>query len=190
MSSCEDAEPSRRRRPLLAAFLAALAGLAAVAGCTVKPLYSDAGYAGATTGSVGAALSSIAIKPVNNRVGQEVRNHLIFLFNGGQGQPANPAYTMTLTASASSEATTTIIIDDQNEPTSAIMTAYGNYTLTDSSGKVVTRGRRQYMASYDVPRQEFAALRAKIDAEDRASRELAELIRMAVASDLAKLGKS
>ena len=190
MSSSDKVKPFRARRMVVAV---ALAGLVAASGCTVRPLYSEAGYAGTgggATGSIGTALSSIAIKPVNNRVGQEVRNHLIFLFNGGKGQPANPAYTMTLSASAASEATTTIIVNDQNEPTSSVMTAYGSYTLTDSTGKVVASGSRNYMSSYDVPRQEFAALRAARDAENRASRELAELIRMAIAQDLAKAGKS
>ncbi len=187
MSSSEQKKPFRAKRMMVAL---ALGGLVAASGCTVRPLYSDAGYAGGTAGSVGAALSTIAIKPATTRVGQEVRNHLIFLFNGGKGQPANPTYSLTVFASAASEATTTIIVNDQNEPTSAIMTATGTYTLTDSSGKVVANGSRNYMSSYDVPRQEFAALRAARDAENRASRELAELIRMAIAQDLAKAGKS
>jgi LPS-assembly lipoprotein len=52
---------------------------------------------------------------------------------------------------------------------------------------VVASGTRQFVSSYDVPRQEFAALRAKRDAENRAARELAELIRLAVAQDLTRL---
>ncbi len=60
-----------------------------------------------------------------------------------------------------------------------------SYTLTDSKGTVVANGNRQFAASYDVPRQEFAALRARIDAENRAARELAELLRLALAQDLA-----
>lgn len=46
--------------------------------------------------------------------GQEVRNHLIFLFNGGKGQLGQPTYSLTVLASAYSEATTTIIVNDQN----------------------------------------------------------------------------
>lgn len=191
MSSSEQMNPRPARRTMLAALVLAAAAAVAVSGCTVRPLYSDAGYSGGgPTGSVGAALSTISVKPATNRVGQEVRNHLIFLFNGGKGEPANPSYTLTLFASATSEATANIQVNDQNEPTASLMTASGNYTLTDSAGKVVATGSRQYMSSYDVPRQEFAALRAARDAENRASRELAELIRMAVAQDLAKAGRS
>lgn len=171
------------RIPALALLLAALA----VAGCTVRPLYSDSAPAGSmVTGSIGAELSTIAIKPVGNRVGQEVRNHLVFLFGGGKGEPASPRYTLDLRVSAYSESTANIQVNEQNEPTAALMNASAVYTLTDSSGKVVSSGSREFRSSYDVPRQEFAAYRAQIDAENRAARELAELVRMAIAQDLAK----
>jgi LPS-assembly lipoprotein len=86
-----------------------------------------------------------------------------------------------------SEASATIQVNTENEPTAAIETVRASYTLTDSSGTVVATGKRQFMASYDVPRQEFAAVRARIDAENRAARELAELLRLALAHDL-KMG--
>lgn len=171
-------------RSLAAAAL--LIAVAAVSGCTVQPLYSAAPAGGTITGSISGELSSIAVKPVNNRVGQEVRNHLIFLFNGGQSQPAQPRYTLDLRVASISEATATTQINDQNEPTAALLTATAGYTLTDSAGTVVSSGSRQFMASYDVPEQEFAAYRAQLDAENRAAREVAELVRLAVAQDLAK----
>src|SRR5215211_4497349 len=140
MSSSEPMWPRNPNRAptrtTVVAFALALSALTALAGCTVRPLYSEAGYTGPdgkATGSIGAALSTIAVKPVSNRVGQEVRNHLIFLFGGGRGQPANPVYNLTLFASAASEATTTIVVDEQNEPTSAIITAVASYSLTDAA---------------------------------------------------------
>ena len=60
------------------------------------------------------------------------------------------------------------------------------YKLVDSTGKLVSNGDRQFSASYDVPRQEFAAFRAQRDAENRAARELAELLRLAIAQDLSR----
>lgn len=173
-------------KPLLAAM--ALVGLTAVAGCTVKPLYAtDTTPIGSTTatGSVASELSMVAVKPVSTRVGQEVRNQLIFLFNGGNGEPTAPRYSLQISVSSGSEATANIQVNKENEPTAAILTAYASYVLMTSDGTVVGKGRRQYAASYDVPRQEFAALRAARDAENRAARELAELVRLAVAQDLA-----
>jgi LPS-assembly lipoprotein len=178
---------SRRRTWRTAAALAIVGGaLMAVAGCTVEPLYmaAPAPSSASPTGSIGSDLSTVAIKPVTDRVGQQVRNQLIFMFGGGKGQPAAPRYSLTLSVIASSEPTANIQINNENEPTAAILTASASYVLTDAGGQVFSQGSRQFQSSYDVPRQEFAAVRARIDAEDRAARELAELLRLAVAQDL------
>jgi len=50
----------------------------------------------------------------------------------------------------------------------------------------VASGRRSISSSFDRPLQEFAAYRAQRDAEDRAARELADLLHLAVAQDLAR----
>jgi len=179
---------ARRGMARRAALLIAAAGLAATTGCTVQPLYSAAPAPanGTATSSIGSDLSTIAIKPVGERVGQEVRNHLIFLFGGGQGQPATPRYSLALVVSSYSEATANIQVNRENEPTAAILTVNASYELTDAQGKTFSGGTRQFVSSYDVPTQEFAVLRAKRDAENRAAREVAELIRLAVAQDLAR----
>ena len=49
------------------------------------------------------------------------------------------------------------------------------------TGRAGGRGTRQVTASFDRSRQYFARLRAERDAEDRAARELAEALRLAVA---------
>jgi LPS-assembly lipoprotein len=65
------------------------------------------------------------------------------------------------------------------------MTAF--YTLTESAtGRVISTGRRQVSSAYDVPQQQFAAMRAERDAENRAARELAEQLRFAIAQDFSK----
>jgi LPS-assembly lipoprotein len=164
-----------------------MAGLLGVSACTVQPLYSDGPVAnGTVTGSIGAELSTISVKPAVTRVGQQVRNRLLFLFYGGQAEPATPRYTLTLAVGSISEASANIQINEQNEPTAAVETVRASYTLVDAKGKVVATGNRQFAASYDVPRQEFAAVRAQLDAENRAARELADLLRLAIAQDISK----
>jgi LPS-assembly lipoprotein len=171
----------------LAAVSLLSAGLVAISACTVQPLYSDRAVTNPTvTGSIGSELAAISIKPAANRVGQEVRNDLLFLFYGGNAAPAAPRYTLTLSVSAYSEASATIQVNTVNEPTAAIETVRASYKLVDSTGKPVSSGNRQFSASYDVPRQEFAAYRAQRDAENRAARELAELLRLAIAQDLSR----
>lgn len=176
---------NRIARPALAIGL--LAALAIFPACTVRPLYSSAPATSGGTATMAEELSSIAIKPVTAREAQEVRNHLIFLFNGGAGEPANPAYTMTLIVSKKVEtAASRQITTEDEEPTAKTVILVARYSLAGPDGKTVASGRQQIASSYDVPRQQFAALRAQRDAVDRAARELAELVRLSVAQDIAR----
>ncbi len=182
MSSSDWSFPAFRRVAALSFVLL----LPLVAACTVKPLYSNPS-SGGTQAGVTADLSSITIKPVEQRYAQQVRNHLIFMFNRGAGQPASSAYTLTLVVTALHQSAAVVQVGDDNEPTAGTVTMTANYSLAGTSGgKVIAKGRRQITSSYDVPRQEFAAYRARINAEDRAARELAELLNLAIAQDLSK----
>jgi LPS-assembly lipoprotein len=80
-------------------------------------------------------------------------------------------------------------IANDNEPSAGTVTLTADYVLTrKADGEVVATGRRQVSASFDRARQEFATLRAERDAQDRAARELAELLRLALAHDLERAG--
>jgi LPS-assembly lipoprotein len=163
-----------------------LAGLSALSACQVRPLYSSAETTAGVPGGVRTDLSSIAIKPVRTRYGQEVRNHLIFLFNGGKGQPASPAFAMDLVVVPQSESSVLVASGDDNEPTAGTMTLIATYTVTDfAKGKVVAAGTRRVTSAFDIPKQEFAAMRAVRDAENRAARELAQVLQLAIAQEMA-----
>lgn len=163
--------------------------LLALPACTVQPLYDGGGST--TSGRAGATiagLDSIAIKPEANRIGQQVRNQLIFLLNRGSGQPADARYNLALGVTSSLELSATIQRAGINEPTAATITMTSNYVLTDAAtGETKATGKRFVSASYDIPRQQFAAQRAARDAQDRAARELAELVQLSVAQDLSRL---
>lgn len=175
------------RRAALA--LSLLGSIAPLAGCTVRPLYAKNDM-GTLTGAA-ADLSSVTVSPVTTRTAQEVRNHLIFLLGGGAGQPAAPRYTVALNVVSVSQKSATIQIVTDEEPTAAQIVMTSNYIVTDNTtGKAVARGRRQMVSSYDVPRQEFAVLRARRDAENRAARELAELLRLAIAQDMIQIERT
>jgi LPS-assembly lipoprotein len=168
------------------ATLIVLATIPMAAACTVKPLYSNPA-SGGTQAGVTADLSSIAIKPVEKRYAQQVRNRLIFLFNRGAGQPTASVYTLTLDVTAIDRTGAIVQIGEDNEPTAGTITMTANYTLAlTSSGEVVAKGKRQVSSMYDIPQQEFAAYRARLNAEDRAARELAEFINLAIAQELSK----
>ncbi|SFO44357.1 LPS-assembly lipoprotein [Mesorhizobium sp. NFR06] len=167
-----------------------VAALALVSACTVRPLYSSQALAPGSQLSASAELASISIKPVNTRYAQQVRNNLIFAFGQGSGEPASPAYTLDLGVTELVESAAIVQVQtEEDEPTAGTVTLTANYVLRDATGTVIAVGKRSIPSSFDRPRQEYAAYRAQIDAENRAARELADLLRLSIAQDLVKHGK-
>lgn len=174
----------------------ALCGLvvsaALLSACTVRPLYSSAPLTAGSQVGAAAELASISIKPVNTRYAQQVRNNLIFALGQGAGEPASPVYSLDLGVTELVESAAIVQIQtDEDEPTAGTVTLTANYVLTDAkTGTRIATGRRSIASSFDRPRQEFASYRAQIDAENRAARELADLLRLSIAQDLVKHGKT
>lgn len=171
-----------------ASFVAAMALAVLASACTVRPLYSNAPLSTGSTASAQAELASIAIKPVTTRYAQQVRNNLTFAFTGGDARTATPAYSLDLGISELLESAAAVqAATDKDQPTAGTVTLISNYRLTDAkTGAQVAAGKRSVSASYDKPQQEFATYRAQIDAENRAARELAALLNLAIAQDMAK----
>ncbi|MER9231368.1 LPS assembly lipoprotein LptE [Mesorhizobium sp. M0622] len=168
-----------------------LASVALVSACTVRPLYSSAPLVAGSQVGAAAELASISVKPVKTRYAQQVRNNLIFALGQGAGEPASPVYSLDLGVSELVEsAAIEQVTTDEDEPTAGTVTLTANYVLSDAkTGTVIARGKRSIPSSYDRPRQEFASYRAQIDAENRAARELADILRLSIAQDLIKHGK-
>ncbi|MBD9653039.1 LPS-assembly lipoprotein [Ensifer sp. KUDG1] len=158
--------------------LAGVLMLTALAGCQVRPLYSDP--VGTST-----ALAAIEISEANDRVEQEVRNALIFLAAGGQGEPANPQYHLALTVTHRSMG---VLYDQAKDRAGAgRIVVKADYNLTKiGTGETIKSGNRTAVALVDFPVQEFAKVRAVRDGENRAAKELAELIRADIAAALSR----
>lgn len=177
------------------AVLIALFAVVFIAGCTVQPLYSTGGsgstIGGSVTPDMRSKLASVAVEPVGDIFGQQVRNRLIFLLGGGAGEPANPVYRLRLGLSKSVISAVNVDIGDLTDrtgrPSAGTVKANSNFVLLDADGKPVATGRRTVGASFDRPRQEFANLRAERDATKRAAEELAEQVYLAIAMKLSKL---
>lgn len=165
----------------LSRFAKALAGVALIgvlAGCQVRPLYS-------TPSGTEGKLASVSISEASDRVEQQVRNDLIFLFAGGAGEARNAAYHLEMDVTVR----TVGVLNDVRTDTSRSgrVTVTADYNLTKAeSGETLASGKRSAVAMVDFPAQEFAKVRAIRDAENRGARELAELIRADVASALAR----
>lgn len=171
----------------LASVVGAAVLLSALAGCTVTPLYgtSTASISSQEDG-VAAQLASVEITQATDRAGQELRNHLIFLLGGGRGEPANPAYRLQLaTTSHVSRGPSISVSEVTLEPSSGFVAMRSDYTLIEiTTARVISAGTRAVQAPFDNPGQNFAAQRAVRDAENRAARELAEVLRLVVAQEL------
>ncbi|CAN7284349.1 LPS assembly lipoprotein LptE [Pararhizobium sp. LjRoot238] len=160
--------------------LLAIGTIVALAGCQVKPLYSEG-----PQGKPAKALASIEISDADDRVEQEVRNALVFLTSGGAGEPANPEYRMALNVTSEVMG---VLYDQESDTAGAgrvVVRADYNLTRADS-GETVRSGNRSAVAPVDFPEQEFAKVRATRDAEKRAAKELAEIIRADIAAALGR----
>jgi LPS-assembly lipoprotein len=156
--------------------------------CTVTPLYGN--RTGETESTAGTDRGQIAIQAPQTREEQQVRNHLLFLLNQGQGEPADPVYSLALgvTNRTIAAATQQTVFDpkaNEGQPTSGTVIMTSDYVLRNAAtGETVASGRRSVSADFDQPRQEFANDRAERNAQDRAARELAELLRLSLAQNL------
>jgi LPS-assembly lipoprotein len=160
--------------------LLAIGTFVTLAGCQVKPLYSEG-----PQGKPAKALASIEISDADDRVEQEVRNALVFLTSGGAGEPAHPEYRMALNATSEVMG---VLYDQESDTAGAgrvVVRADYNLTRADN-GETVRSGNRSAVALVDFPEQEFAKVRATRDAENRAAKELAEIIRADIAAALGR----
>src|SRR5436190_8378803 len=73
--------------------IALLAGM--LAGC-FQPMYADRSLTGGTGPNLREAMRDVEIAKVDGRVGQEIRNDIIFELSGGEGNPAGAPFRLNL----------------------------------------------------------------------------------------------
>jgi LPS-assembly lipoprotein len=160
--------------------LVALAAALALGGCSdVRPLYGTT----ATGETTAARIATIDLKLADSRIGQRVRNELVFAFYGG-GEPAEPRYRLNLRVNDSSIPVG--IERTESTPAAYLVQLNATFTLTDvASGATILSGTSFANASYDFSQQRFANVRAQRDAENRAANQIAADIRTKVVAWLA-----
>ncbi len=161
---------SRRFLTVLASLLISLV----LAGC-FRPMLADR----SDGSSVTADLSQIYIGTINGRVGQRIRNDLIFAFGTTSGG-AGALYQLSVSLTVTDQST---LIQPSTRARGKTTLLEVVYTLTDSeTGEVVHGGTAFSRASYDASTALFANERAEIDAENRAAGVLAENIKTRVSA--------
>ena len=156
---------------------AALMGLAlALAGCGFQPLYGTT----ASGSSVPEVMASVEVLPIPGRVGQRVRNELIFENTGG-GPAAPSKYKLDISIK---ESVTAELVKISGEATGQVYQVDATFTLKGPDGKVVLQGSALSRAAYDRYEQIFSNVRAQYDAQNRVARTIAESIKVRVAAYL------
>lgn len=154
--------------------------------CTIEPLNANrTARADLAGGSVRSILAQTEVDPVTTRYAQQVRNGLLFEFNGGQLQPGGQ-YRVKLNVSRRVQRLA--VESNSRAPTSSQVLMRVQYALIDKeAGKTIATGKRQTIAAFDRTPQSFANERAERDAENRAAVKLARQIHLAVAQTLSNL---
>lgn len=137
--------------------------------CGFRPLYGDG-----TPGKRAPEFELIKVEPIPDRIGQQLRNHLLTALNTNK-RKVKPRYIM---KTRIKEGTTSLAVRKSAFATRANLTVTASFQLIDSlGGKTIFSSSRSITVSYNILDSEFATLMAEKDARTRAVRELSEDIR-------------
>jgi len=167
--------------------IAAVIALGALNAACFQPLYASRSVNGGVP--LGTALAQVQVEHIDapngtpdSRVAVELQNALDFEMNGGGGM-ISPTHRLKVRLAL---ARSYIITDITTGRVEAEITGIDStFTLTElANGKTVMTGRTFARVSSDYPgqQQRFARVRARIDAETRAAKVVAENVRTRVAS--------
>lgn len=152
-------------------------GAALLSGCGFQPLYGPT----ASGEQLSDVMRTVDITTVPGRVGQNIRNELVFRTTGG-GYADKPKYRLDI---AVRESVVNTLINREGDAQGEIYQLYSSFKLIRlADNKVVLDGHTNARAASDKNESVFASIRAKRDGQDRAARTIAEAIRTRIAAYL------
>ena len=167
--------------------IAAVIALGALNAACFQPLYASKSFNGGVP--LGTALAQVEVERVDapngtpeSRIAVELQEALNFEMSGGGGL-ISPTHRLKVRMTVGRSSTITDITTGR--VLSEITGIDAVFTLTElASGKGVMAGRTFTRVSSDYPgqQQRFARVRARLDAENRAAKVIAENVRTRVAS--------
>jgi LPS-assembly lipoprotein len=170
----------RGRRSVLLALVSAAAATSLLAGCGdggFRPMYA----ASAVGGSTNEKLAQVDVGLIPGRVGQRIRNELIFQNTGG-GTPLPPKYKLEI---AIRESLTTTLVRLDGESSGQVYNLDAVFRLVRLDSKqVVMEGASYGRAGFERFQPIYSNVRAKEDAENRAARTVANEIKTRLAAYL------
>ena len=182
MSSAED-DPVRSaisRRSLVRALSLALVVAPALSACGsggFQPLYG----ASASGAPMSERMAQVDFAPIPGRVGQRIRNELIFEGTGG-GNPLPPTHRLEVVIR---ENITSTLVRIDGEALGQIYSVEANFQLVDTKAKkVVFKGTSHARAGFERFEAIYSNVRAREDAENRAARTIASDLKTRLAAYL------
>ena len=132
-----------------------------------KPVY---GSLGASEGSVENRMREINIAPIPGRVGQRIRNELLFGTTGG-GEASAPKMRLEI---AVRQTISTTLVNRVGDSKSQVYNIDASFKLINiKEKKVVLEGKSYSRAGFERFNSIFSNVRARKDAEDRAAKSVA-----------------
>lgn len=174
LKSCQSARALRH--------LAAASVLLVLGGCSdgdgFRPMYAPS----ASGVGVQERMAAVEVATIPSRVGQRLRNELIFQNTGG-GTPAPTEFRLDITIR---EGVNSTLVKSSGEALTQIYTLEAAFKLTRiSDKKVVLQGSSHGQAGFERFQQIYSNVRAKEDAENRAAKSVGDDIKTRLAATLA-----
>ncbi len=176
--SSRDADATEKRdavgrRAVLGALVAALAApvLSACGNGGFRPIYATGAFDGS---DVDKKLALVKVNTIPGRVGQRIRNELIFQTTGGS-DPIPPAYSLDI---AIRESVTATLIKSDGDSLGQVYNLDAAFRLTDLRTKTtVLEGTSYGRSGFERVTSSFANVRARENAENRAAKLVANEMR-------------
>lgn len=144
-----------------------------------RPLYG----AGAGGGNVSEQLKQVDFSPIPGRVGQRIRNEMIFNTTGG-GNPLPPTHRLEIVLA---ENLTSTLVNVQGEAAGQVYSVQASFRLVDTKDKkVVFQGTSHARAGFERFESIYSNVRAREDAENRAARTIADDLKTRLAAYLSR----
>jgi len=162
MSSC-------KARNLLMLGLLATLGLLPLAGCGFKPVYGE--HSAGKSPAAAQQFAAVEIPPMENRLGQQMRNLLIDSLHPGG---ADTDYRFKLQVGIT-EAVVNLGLQQNSTSTRGQVRLTVKYALTDNSnGKVVLKETLRTSTGYNILTNQFSSVLSQDDAEAQGLQQIAD----------------
>lgn len=161
---------------------AALVGpfMAACGNGGFRPLYGSAAFGGAAADE---RLAEVAVAPIPGRVGQQIRNELIFHATGGGGEVAEPRLRLDV---AIRESVTSTLVQSDGDSRGQVFNIEASFRLIQvADNSVVLTGTSYGRAGFERYQSIFSNVRAREDAENRAAKVVGEDLKARLSAYLA-----